>query len=189
MAQNESAVIAAHYFSVCPYCALSTVNPDDGHSPWVTPIYFSTTNDLQVLWLSALDAQHSINISKNPRVALAFYDTNTPFGNAQGLYVTGSVRTLADNELEWGCLTFYTRRFPEKDAFTLKARNPKDFREPSPRRMYLCQVERAWVLDPKGHPVYGRLLDHRVEIDLHDFREAYIPPLPPPEIQEPDARR
>jgi len=187
MDQQDAAKIAAQYFSEVAYCALGTLMPDQ--LPWVTPVYFSTTPDLQVIWVSGINAQHSLNIQANPRIVITFFDTETPFGNAQGLYTVGSARVLSDSELQWGCQVFYSRRFPRPEDFAQKARKPEEFREPSPRRMYMCQIEQAWVLDPAGDPIYGRLLDSRIEVDLAALRSAYVPPAPPPEFKAADPRR
>lgn len=187
MPQDEYAKIAAYYLSVTPYCVLGTISPD--LEPWSTPVYFSTAPDLQILWVSAVDARHSFNIQHHPLIAASFFDSDTPFGKAQGLYVTGTARILSVSELDWGCKTFYSRRFPNRVDFDHRARKPVEFLELSPRRMYACTLEHAWILDPKGDPIYGRLVDRRVEVDLKAFRGAYLPPHQPPEDRETDLSR
>lgn len=171
--------IAADYLADTTYLALATVGADG--NPWITPLYYSTTPTLDVLWASAADARHSYNIQANPRVAISCYDSSAKFGTAQGLYLEADAKALAQEELQAACQAFYKRRFNDEDTLRRKGRGPADFLPPSPRRMYRAEILQAWVLSPEGHSTYGPLVDERVSIPLELIRSFYRHPSPPPE--------
>lgn len=175
----ELATLAAGYLAGTTYLSLATV--DDSLNPWVSPLYYSTTPKLEILWISAAECRHSDNLSGNPRVAICCYDSAAPFGTGQGVYLEGLARVLRSAELEESCRAFYARRFRDEETLREKARGPVDFLAPSPRRMYKAEILRAWVLAPEGHPKYGPLVDERTEIPLDLLRSAYRPPSPPEE--------
>lgn len=179
---DPAAQIAAEFVSHIAYAALGTTGPSG--EAWITPIYFVPTSDLRILWVSGRDARHSRNIAElRNRVSIACYDSMTPFGHAQGVYIEGRASEIPESELAARCEAFYSRRFRDPKDFAEKARRPADFSGDSPRRMYECRVESVFVLDPDGDPMHGRLMDHRVRVPLEAYRRSFVEPMPPPELQ------
>lgn len=92
--------------------SLGTVN-DDG-SPWSTPLHFAFAED-KIVWLSADETQHSVNIARDPRVSIAVW-SNTEVENVKGVYVQTTARKVTGME-EVAARQLYAARFgkvPEK---------------------------------------------------------------------------
>jgi uncharacterized protein YhbP (UPF0306 family) len=165
--------VAAEHLANNMYLSLATVDHDG--NPWVTPLYYSTTADLNILWVSAVDCNHSNNIQQNARVAISCYDSHAPFGTGQGAYFEARASLVVEDDLPGSCRDFYSRRFRDAETLAKHGKRPADFLPPSPRAMYKAEILRAWVLDPKGHPKYGQLVIGRAEIPLEYLRAAYRP--------------
>lgn len=73
--------------------SIATVNRDG--SPWSTPIHVFSDDD-SLYWFSMEDKQHSVNISRDPRVSLTLFSQDTSEG-PKGVYVNSEAIKL-DNE-------------------------------------------------------------------------------------------
>lgn len=102
--------------------ALATVNEDG--SPWNSPIHFAFGDDY-VCWLSPREAQHSVNIDRDPRVSITLW-ARDKVPNVQGAYIQ-TTATVVEGIEEVAVRQVYAARFggsiPEKflAAATYKA--------------------------------------------------------------------
>lgn len=68
-----------------PYATIATVCPDG--QPWNTPVFARWDDELNLYWVSHKQAQHSLNIARQPRIFVVIYDSMVPEGEGLGLYL------------------------------------------------------------------------------------------------------
>jgi uncharacterized protein YhbP (UPF0306 family) len=87
------AALARKLLDASTLCAIATV--DLRGRPHVNTAYFAWSSELDVVWLSAPDAQHSKNVAANPRAAIAVFDSAQTWGGAdRGIQLFGTARML-----------------------------------------------------------------------------------------------
>jgi nitroimidazol reductase NimA-like FMN-containing flavoprotein (pyridoxamine 5'-phosphate oxidase superfamily) len=141
------------------YMTIGTVD-EDGH-PWVTPVYFCPDGYRKLYWISRPDAQHSLNIAKNPAVTIVVFDSSVPIGAAEAVYMQGSASGIAEPSDEQ-CAAAFRPRFEGVKAFT-----PDELRVTG-LRLYRADISRHWILIRGDDPVWGRGTDARIEVSLSD---------------------
>lgn len=154
---------------------MSLATADAAGRPWVSPLVYACDEQLRFYWVSAHSARHSVNVVTNPRGAAAIYDSHQkPNIRIQGFYAEGAVEELTERELDRATHLFYGWRYPVVHLLAEKLRGPEHFKGDSPRRMYRLTADKAYGLDPRGHPIWGDLLDFRTEVALRDeFARRY----------------
>jgi Pyridoxamine 5'-phosphate oxidase len=90
-------------------CAIATVRPDG--SAYVNTAYFAFSSELDLVWMSEPNAQHSRNIRERGTAAIAVYDSTQVWGRPdRGIQLFGTAREATDSsEAE----TMYAGRFSE----------------------------------------------------------------------------
>ena len=68
------------------YLTLGTA--DENGRPWVSPVYYAPEGYTEFYWVSSPEATHSRNIAARPEVAIVVFDSRTPIGSGQGVYVS-----------------------------------------------------------------------------------------------------
>lgn len=107
------------------YMTLGTA--DAPGRPWVTPVYFACDDYTDFYWVSSPEARHSRSISARPEVAIVVFDTHSPIGEGQAVYVA----SVAHGVRPW---------------------TVDDVRAPQPYRMYRATATDHWVVDPDARP-------------------------------------
>jgi hypothetical protein len=89
------------------YVSLGTADADG--RPWVTPVYFAHSGYREFYWLSAPGATHSRNLAVRPELSLMVFDSQTPIGAAQAVYMaaTGS---MPDGDGAGPAIEIFSRR-------------------------------------------------------------------------------
>jgi hypothetical protein len=146
--QRATAVIEAN-----KYMAIATVDADG--LPWVTPVYFTPDGHTDFYWASSPDSVHSLNISSNPNVSIAIFDSSVPVGQASAVYLRARAGLVPDDELEY-CAALYSARLGELRTFT-----PDELRAPADLRLYRARATNHWLLIRGRDPEYGNGIDSR----------------------------
>jgi hypothetical protein len=146
--QRAAAVIESN-----KYMALGTVTADG--LPWVSPVYFTPDGHTDFYWVSSPDSVHSQNLTQNPNVSIAIFDSSVPIGGASALYVRAHAGQVPDDELDQYA-ALYSGRLPELRTFT-----PDDLRAPADLRLYRARATDHWVLVRGRDPEYGTGIDSR----------------------------
>jgi general stress protein 26 len=89
--------------------ALSTIGPD---GPWTSPVQYQHNDKLELFFASQADTKHGANIKRDPRVAVAIYNSPGPSGGNLGLQVKGHAHVLSDEPDGGGWLRY--KITPEK---------------------------------------------------------------------------
>ncbi|TDV57360.1 pyridoxamine 5'-phosphate oxidase family protein [Actinophytocola oryzae] len=135
------------------YLTLSTV--DEQGRPWATPVYFTPDGHTHLYWVSSPDSLHSRNITANPDISVAIFDSTVAIGQAQGVYLTAHAHLVPEAELADRARLF-SSRYAE-----LRHLPAEELRAPADLRLYRATVTRAWVLIRAGDPDYGTGIDTR----------------------------
>jgi uncharacterized protein YhbP (UPF0306 family) len=106
VAQARIRKIAEDLLEASTLCAISTVGRRS--SAHVNTAYFAWAPDLRIVWLSEPGARHSRNLTTNPSVAVAVYDSGQSWGEPdRGIQVFGEARAGGPEAEE-----VYAERFP-----------------------------------------------------------------------------
>lgn len=152
--QQDTTAIADAIIDANRYLTLGT-SQEDG-SPWLTPLYYTPHGYTDFYWISAPDATHSRNLGPRPGVSIVIFDSRTPVGEAQAVYVSATAGQVPDAELPDAVGVAFAPRFPG-----VRGMRPEELVAPSPYRLYRARTVRRWILDPVGGGT-----DRRVEVPL-----------------------
>jgi uncharacterized protein YhbP (UPF0306 family) len=110
VSSERLAATARSLLDASTLCAIATVGPDG--PAHVNTAYFAFSPGLDLVWMSAAEAQHSRNIDARKTAAMAVYDSSQSWGKQdRGIQLFGSAQQAAESDAE----ALYTRRFPEYD--------------------------------------------------------------------------
>ena len=136
-----------------PYITIATVCPDG--TPWNSPVVGTFDFQMNLYWISWKNNQHSRNIDQNPHVFVVVYDSRTPEGQGEGLYLKMTAHAVTTAEDLATAQTIYDTAF-FKHPFT-----HAQFDAECPQRIYRASPEAIWYnIDgkSKGHFVDRRKL-------------------------------
>jgi uncharacterized protein YhbP (UPF0306 family) len=137
------------------YVVLATA--DEEGTPWVTPVWFAPQGLDRILWLSWPGSRHSRLIARRPEVALTVFDSSRPSEEAAAFYAVGVARECEEALLD-AALAEYNGR---SVAQGLAAFDREDVTEPARLRLYVAELDEAWVLDQDA------AVDQRASVPLH----------------------
>ncbi len=89
------------------YMTLGTA--DQNGRPWASPVYYAPEGYAEFYWVSSPEATHSRNIAARPEVSIVIFDSRTPIGSGQGVYVSAVAQELTGADLERGIAIFSRR--------------------------------------------------------------------------------
>lgn len=139
------------------YMTLATLDPDG--RPRLSPVYYTVARYTDFYWVSSPEAHHSRNLAEHPEVQIVIFDSSTPVGEGEAVYVCAVAKQLAEEELQPVLPEAFrtadgARRF---DADELRGR--------APLRLYVANSTSCEVHVPGGHPVHGCGVDTRQPAD------------------------
>lgn len=145
-----------------PYLTLATV---DGKSrPWVSPVFYATSDYREFFWISAPTATHSRNIGECADVSGVIYDSTVAPGTGQAVYLTATAMRVPDLDIERALEVYPGPR----DRGWRPAR--ADVSDPAPYRLYVATAIDQSMMCPReeGQPCapHGLSHDHRVQVRL-----------------------
>ena len=114
---------------------------DEEGVPWVSPVWYASTDARAFYWVSKPDARHSRNLVSRPQVAIVIFDSHRT-GGWNGLYMSAQAEEQVDvNE----GIEIFSRRSQEKGFPAWTAEN---VRAPARHRLYRATAHEHFVLDP-----------------------------------------
>jgi uncharacterized protein YhbP (UPF0306 family) len=129
--------VARSLLDASTLCAIATVGP--GGRAYVNTAYFAWSGELEIVWLSHPDAQHSRNIDAKGSAAAAVFDSAQTWGNAdRGIQLFGSARGAA-GRAQRAAEIVYASRFPDY--------RPAEF---SAYRLYVLRPRRVKLFDERA---------------------------------------
>ena len=158
--RHDLGVIARSIIDSNQYMTLGTA--DEAGRPWVSPVWYASAEYREFYWVSSPEATHSRNLATRPQVSIVIFDSRAPIGTGQAVYMSALAEELEGVDLDWS-IAIFSRRSEAHGASEWK---PEDVRPPAVHRLYRATASEHWVLDPAGHPVHGRALDHRTAVKV-----------------------
>ncbi|HVZ11756.1 MAG TPA: pyridoxamine 5'-phosphate oxidase family protein [Patescibacteria group bacterium] len=162
---TELARRAREIISNIIYITIATA--DKNGQPWNSPVYSAFDENYNFYWNSWKESQHSKNISENPHVFLAIYNSTLPEGSGAhiGVYVQAKAEIITyPDEIETARKILQDRKAKPSS----KLRDKNEFLGDYPRRVYRAVPEKMWLNDTGE--INGNYIDKRVEIDLKELR-------------------
>src|SRR3712207_1910713 len=89
------------------YMTLGTA--DENGRPWVSPMCYAPEGYAKFYWVSSPEAAHSRNLAVRPEVSIVIFDSRTPVGSGQGVYVSAVAEELTGTDLDRGIAIFCHR--------------------------------------------------------------------------------
>jgi len=159
MTRPDPAAAAREILRSNLYMTLGTADADG--VPWVTPVYFSATDDAATFfWVSSPDARHSRNIAARPEVAVVVFDSRVLVGTATAVYMAGTAAQVEGADLPEAAEVYGARGHGGR-YFA-----PGELSGDADLRLYRAQISEHHVLVRGGDPAYGRAVDGRLAVDL-----------------------
>jgi uncharacterized protein YhbP (UPF0306 family) len=118
---------------------------DENGRPWVSPVYYAHEDYANFYWVSSPEATHSRNLAARPEVSIVIFDSRTPVGSGQGVYISAVAEELMGADLDRGIAIFSGR----SDAHGAGEWNVEDVRPPARHRLYRATASEHWVLGPQ----------------------------------------
>jgi hypothetical protein len=128
---------------------LTIATADTGGTPWATPVWFAADGLAQFFWVSRMTRRHSDNIEERPEVALAIFDSTTPVGEAEAVYVQAIAGRVDDADLGAALAVFGEKSL----ARGLRVWESADVTGEAPHRLYVARATEVFVLDPNEQRV------------------------------------
>ena len=125
------------------YMALGTA--DSEGLPWVSPVWFATTNYRDFFWVSKPQAKHSRNLASRGHASIVIFDSQVAPGLAQAVYMSARAGELSADELEVGLSVFGDR----SEAQGLPRWTLSDVQAPARHRLYRATALEQFVLSER----------------------------------------
>ena len=146
------------------YMVLGTA--DAGGHPWITPVYYSAGGYTDFFWVSNPDATHSRNIAARPQVSIVIFNSHTPIGTAQAVYMSGVAEEVRGDDVAHG-VDIFSRGARARGAGEW---TPDRVQPPAHLRLYRATATEQFILCPRKYPepcpIHGRTDDHRIAVEL-----------------------
>ncbi|MBL7253820.1 pyridoxamine 5'-phosphate oxidase family protein [Paractinoplanes lichenicola] len=134
--------------------------------PWTSPVYFSwvsVAESWEFFWVSAADAQHSLNLLDRPAVALTVFDSSVPPYHGRAVYAVGEAREVPLEDLDETL-----QHYPGPESRGGRVLTRSDVTGDQPWRFYQAGASELWVLCP-GEPGaacdrHDIMRDHRARV-------------------------
>ena len=136
------------------YCVIATA--DQHGAPWATPIFFAAQGHRHLFWVSGSTSRHSRNIASRPGIAVTVFDSTSPIGRAEALYLTAHAEVCQDTA---AALDILNAALPPAQHLSRA-----DLVPTGPLTAYCATVSRYEVLVRGGDPSFGNVIDQRHEV-------------------------
>ncbi|TDD48545.1 pyridoxamine 5'-phosphate oxidase family protein [Kribbella antibiotica] len=138
------------------YLVLGTVGP--AGDPWVTPVFFVADGTDSVLWVSAPTSRHSLNIARHPAVAITVFDTQSPIGGAEALYLEATA-SVVDDTARPAAIELLNSHLPKHQHLDLTDAGPA-----GQLQVYRASIRQHYVLIRGGDARFDNPVDTRLAV-------------------------
>jgi Pyridoxamine 5'-phosphate oxidase len=140
------------------YMTLGTA--DEHGRPWVSPVFYATSDYTEFYWISSPEVTHSRNLARRPQVSIVVFDSQAPASTGEAVYMSALAEEVPAADLARG-LEVYPGA-PERGGRTVTI---EELRPPTVYRLYRATVSQHSMLCPRdaGRPCdeHSRAFDHR----------------------------
>lgn len=128
------------------YMTLGTADEDG--EPWVSPVWFATSDRREFFWVSSPEARHSRNIAARPQLSIVIFDSQVLPGSAEAVYMSAVAGQVVD-DLDENLEIFNA----VGQAQGLRPWTRDDVQPPAKHRLYRAVASEQFVLDPRDERV------------------------------------
>lgn len=114
----------------------------DGNHPWVVCLNLTYDKNINVIWKSRIDTEHSKHIRFNPNVSICVFSEDDKIGDF-GIYANAVAHEIMDPKELADCLDV---RFRQKGKAIPDA---SEYLIPSEYRLYSANISEMWVNDKR----------------------------------------
>ncbi len=138
--------LIATYLKEYPLISIATVA---GQSPWISNVYFSFNDQLDLFFISRTFRRHSKEIAENPSIAASICKPHMkPFEMpCRGLQIEGKCRAIEDSQAASIALAIYMDRFPASRKLHASI---DDVTGSIDRRIYQIEPQRYVLFDEEN---------------------------------------
>jgi len=144
--QQDLDAIAREILDSNLYMTLGTADGDG--RPWVSPVYYAAQGYKEFHWVSSPEATHSRNLATSPQISVVVFNSQTPIGTGQAVYMAAEAEELTGVELDRGIAIFSRRSLASGGVAWMR----DDVLAPARLRLYRATATGHWVLDPAASP-------------------------------------
>jgi hypothetical protein len=144
--------LARAVIDVNSYMTIATA--DHAGQPWPSPVWYAHVGYREFLWVSSPSARHSRNLADRSQAGVVIFDSRTPAGNAQAVYMTVVAGPVAADQLTQGIAAYSAR----SQALVGTPWTAEDVSAPAPVRLYRARVSELFVIDG---------FDQRIRVSRH----------------------
>lgn len=123
------------------YMTIATA--DHAGQPWPSPVWYTHVGYREFFWVSSPSARHSRNLTDRSQAGAVIFDSRTPAGNAQAVYMTVVAGPVAADQLTQGIAAYSAR----SRALVGRPWTAEDVSAPAPVRLYRARVSELFVID------------------------------------------
>jgi Pyridoxamine 5'-phosphate oxidase len=89
------------------YMTLGTA--DAAGTPWVSPVWFATSDYREFFWVSDPDRRHSRNLAERPELSIVIFDSQAPIYTGQAVYMSAVADRPEGSDFDRGLEVFSDR--------------------------------------------------------------------------------
>ena len=139
------------------YMVLGTMDPDG--QPRLSPVYFTAARYEDFYWVSLPESHHSGNVAERPEVRIVVFDSSSPPGASEAVYVSATARMVPEHELA-DVVDEAFRTAGGAVRFT-----PAELSGDARLRLFVAHATSFEVHVRGRHPTHGRGYDSRQTAD------------------------
>lgn len=147
---------AKHIISTNNYMVLAT--SDKKLKPWANPVFYVYDKEYNFYFLSAIDSRHAENITENPQVGVAIFDSTQRVGQSDGVQIEAKAEEVGKKNVEEVITLYGNRLFPMPKISPTERYEPEQYVAPSEFRFFKVAPIKVYVTG----------VDRRVEVDLSE---------------------
>jgi nitroimidazol reductase NimA-like FMN-containing flavoprotein (pyridoxamine 5'-phosphate oxidase superfamily) len=146
---------AKKILSGCTYMVIGTSTTNG--KPWVASVLYVYDKDYNLYFLSAVDAEHSENILKNPKVSVSIFDSHQRIGISDGIQIEGKAELVEKGEIKRVITLYCEKVFPDSDMPPTTRYKPEEYLGASEFRFFKVKLVNAYITGE----------DRRIKIELN----------------------
>lgn len=128
------------------YMTLGTADEDG--VPWVSPVWFATSDEREFFWVSSPEARHSRNIAARPEVSIVIFDSQVLPGSAEAVYMSAVAGQVVD-DVDAGLEIFNARG----EVQGLRPWTRDDIQAPAKHRLYRAVASEQFLLGARDERI------------------------------------
>jgi len=155
---EELATMAKNIINNNQYMTIASV--DKQGNAWASPVAYVFDKEFNFYWVSVPGSKHQENITNNPSVSIAIFDSHQLWGEGVGVQIEANVVQVSLKDIPQVTTLYFTREYPYGNALGAFGKGLKELLKGKIYHFYKATPTKVWVPDPKAE------VDARIEVIL-----------------------